>query len=461
MSKKDVHIALLMMVKNEKKRLSVSLQSVLGVVDSIVLYDTGSTDNTIEIAEKFCKSHNIPLRLKQGEFVNFSESRNVSLDFADTFEDIDYILLLDTNDELRNGDKLRKFVSEFHVKNEPNKSTGFLLCQEWWSGQYDKYYNMRMVQARKGWRYKGSVHEYMTDTTRYEEEAPQVYRVQDDIVLYQDRTQDDDKSGKRFSRDKIMLLKDYEKDPKEPRTLFYLAQTCSCLNQLDESLRYYLERTQVDGFIEEKFHAYLRSGDLSHQLNKPWEETMGYYLKSFKILQRVEPLMKIAEYYKFHNQWLLSYMFINLGCQLPFPHRSILFIDKNAYDYSRWHILGIVGWYSGHFEDGKMAAIIAINSGKKNPEDVKNLKFYEDREKKLNINKPYKEQYSVIQRNIDNIDSIHREVENQTHNDKIVTKAEFMKYTVDQLTNTNPGLSMNQMISRSNLLWKKREKKKV
>ena len=95
MSKQSPHIALLMMVKNEQKRLLVSLNSVLGHVDSIVLYDTGSEDNTIEIASTFCQENNIPFRLKQGEFVDFSTSRNVSLEFADTFEDIDFLLLME------------------------------------------------------------------------------------------------------------------------------------------------------------------------------------------------------------------------------------------------------------------------------------------------------------------------------------------------------------------------------
>src|ERR1700752_372163 len=139
---KSVHIAALMMVKNEHKRLGVTLESVKGIVQSIVLYDTGSTDDTIEIAQIFCNKHNIPLRLKTGEFVDFATSRNISLAFADTFPEIDYLLLLDTNDELRGGKTLRKYCEMFH--NKPN--TGFLVCQEWWSGQYDKYYNMRLIK---------------------------------------------------------------------------------------------------------------------------------------------------------------------------------------------------------------------------------------------------------------------------------------------------------------------------
>ena len=112
MNKNDVHIALLMMVKNEHKRLHVSLNSVLGYVESIVMYDTGSEDNTIEIASEFCKKNNILFRLKQGTFVDFSTSRNESLEFADSFEDIDYLLLLDSNDELRGGTAMRKFCKE-------------------------------------------------------------------------------------------------------------------------------------------------------------------------------------------------------------------------------------------------------------------------------------------------------------------------------------------------------------
>jgi glycosyltransferase involved in cell wall biosynthesis len=80
MTKSNPHIALLMMVKNENKRLYVSLESTIGYIDSMVIYDTGSTDNTIDICKRHAKKYNIPLRLKEGEFENFSVSRNVSLE---------------------------------------------------------------------------------------------------------------------------------------------------------------------------------------------------------------------------------------------------------------------------------------------------------------------------------------------------------------------------------------------
>ena len=53
-----VHIAVLMMVKNETKRLIVSLNSIKNFADSLVIFDTGSTDDTIEICKNFCDNNN-------------------------------------------------------------------------------------------------------------------------------------------------------------------------------------------------------------------------------------------------------------------------------------------------------------------------------------------------------------------------------------------------------------------
>ena len=78
-----MHIAAVIMVKDESKLIKITLISCLGVVDSLVVYDTGSTDNTVEIIKDFSIKHNIPLHLKHGKFVDFSTSRNILLDYVD------------------------------------------------------------------------------------------------------------------------------------------------------------------------------------------------------------------------------------------------------------------------------------------------------------------------------------------------------------------------------------------
>jgi glycosyltransferase involved in cell wall biosynthesis len=421
-----VHIALLMMVKNEHKRLRHTLDTVVGYVDSLVIYDTGSTDDTIEILKNFSIENNIPLRLKEGEFVDFSTSRNVSLDFADTFKDIDFLILLDTNDELRGGQTLRKFCLEY--KDKPN--TGYLVSQEWWSGKYDKYYNVRMVKAHQGWRYRGRVHEWMKNTRFKDDEGAQekgdiVIRTHPDIVIYQDRTKDDDKSGKRFARDKILLLQDHKEDPTEPRTMFYLAQTCSCLQHTGDSFYFYKLRTTVGGFWEEKYHAFFRCGEMSQILKHPWYDSMKWYMQAFEHTARVEPLIKIAEYYKDKN-WLLSYTFADLACKLKYPDHCILFVDKHAYDYTRWHLLGISGWYAGFFKEGKIGCQKAIAYGLNVKLDTDNLKHYEGREKKM--------------------------IEGASKH-----KKQFMDITRAELSKEYPNLTIKQLQSKAIRKWKVRK----
>jgi hypothetical protein len=298
------------------------------------------------------------------------------------------------------------------------------------------YFNMRFVKARTGWRYCGSVHEWMKDTTSSTDQPRfPVVKMHDTIILYQDRTADDDKTGKRFSRDRLLLLEDYKKDPKEPRTLFYLAQTCSCLGIHEEAFYYYKLRSTLEGFQEEKFHAFLRCGDLSKNLNHSWPDTLSWYMKALEHTVRAEPLNKIASYYNSVRNWYLGYNFAKLSCELEYPHHLILFVDKRAYDYERWHLLGISAYYIGKFKEGKQACLKAIEVGVNTELDRNNLKFYTEKEKEevKEIIKPVKE----------------------------VTKKEFLEETIAKLKLENPSLTNDgrKLQAKASLLWKLKNKK--
>ncbi len=84
-------ISLCMIAKNEEHFLRNCLQSVQGLVDEIVLVDTGSTDKTVQIAEEF------GAKIVHFEWTdNFAEARNVSLKHATG----DWGLWLDADEEI-------------------------------------------------------------------------------------------------------------------------------------------------------------------------------------------------------------------------------------------------------------------------------------------------------------------------------------------------------------------------
>lgn len=84
-------VGLSMIVKNEAETLSSCLQSVSGVVSQIVIADTGSTDNTAEIAR------NLGATVVSVPWENhFANARNAALKFMQT----DWVLVLDADEEL-------------------------------------------------------------------------------------------------------------------------------------------------------------------------------------------------------------------------------------------------------------------------------------------------------------------------------------------------------------------------
>jgi tetratricopeptide (TPR) repeat protein len=85
------NLSLSIIVKNEAKNLSNCLQSVQNFVDEIILIDTGSTDNTKEIAQSFgAKIYNY---LWQDDF---AQARNYALEYVTT----EWVLVLDADEVL-------------------------------------------------------------------------------------------------------------------------------------------------------------------------------------------------------------------------------------------------------------------------------------------------------------------------------------------------------------------------
>ncbi|MBG9544725.1 hypothetical protein ABE29_18765 [Cytobacillus firmus] len=102
-------ISLCMIVKDEEKVLDRCLTSVMGIIDEIVIVDTGSTDNTKNIA------------IKHTDFVydfewtnNFSEARNYAASKATG----EWILVLDA-DEFVDPENLKQSISE--IKQHDNQ----------------------------------------------------------------------------------------------------------------------------------------------------------------------------------------------------------------------------------------------------------------------------------------------------------------------------------------------------
>lgn len=98
-------LSLCLIAKNEARFLRKCLQSVAGIVDEIVVVDTGSTDGTQEIAREFGA-----ILVEQTWNDDFAEARNVSLRHATG----DWVLWLDADEEVtpESKDEFRQAIEQ-------------------------------------------------------------------------------------------------------------------------------------------------------------------------------------------------------------------------------------------------------------------------------------------------------------------------------------------------------------
>lgn len=377
-----------MMLKNESKRLHVTLNSLLTndkpTVDCVVILDTGSTDNTLEIATNFCKQYNIKLHIKTTKWIDdFAFTRNEMLDFIDNSIEPNplcrYALLLDCNDELKNGKDLKNMLIDINdreekdLKKEAKKGKtekrerinkigrhiypiGWKVCQNWWNGaNIDQYYNIRLIKTRHQWRYKEPIHEYihtpLMDGGVMPEDIPKLEK----IILFQNRVDDDDKSKHRFAKDRIVFHREFLKQP-TPRRVFYYAQTLKCLSQYALSYRYYKMRLDMGDYNEEIYEAYLSCGQLARLLNHDWEECLGFFLNACKVNgigKRCEPMIEIVKYYygvdsigatvsDKNRNLQMALKFCKDACELEYPFHLNLFVKKYSYDYERYFLMALI-----------------------------------------------------------------------------------------------------------------------
>lgn len=141
-------ISLCLIAKNEEKFLAMCLASVVGAVDEINVLDTGSTDNTVAVAQAY--GAKVALREWDGRF---DSARNASLAMATG----DWILSLDADERIlmTHTHLIRKIVSEA----PPDCQGIFCICVSGTPGMVDESPVLRLFRRLPHIKYEGRIHE--------------------------------------------------------------------------------------------------------------------------------------------------------------------------------------------------------------------------------------------------------------------------------------------------------------
>lgn len=217
-------ITLALIVRNEARLLKNCLRSASAQVDEIVIVDTGSTDDTQNIAREFTdKIYRFPW---QGDF---SAARNYALDRASG----DWILSLDADEELVCGLFNEGAIQELKnlIRTHPG-SEAFLLPLHnpvSNSGEYNRYYVLRLFKNNGKYRFHGQIHEQVSLN------EPEVVTIAEEPVIRHALLTAGEQKRKR-GRNLVLLKQALVKDPDNPFLRYYLGLEWLMLAQPERAL---------------------------------------------------------------------------------------------------------------------------------------------------------------------------------------------------------------------------------
>lgn len=346
-------LCLNMIVKNESKIITRLFDSVVNIIDSYCICDTGSTDNTADIIREYMSKAGKKGEVYLEPFQNFGYNRTHALERANQWAE--YAILLD---------------ADMVLSVQPEFNTSLLTDYAYTILQKNsdiEYYNTRLVKTGVGIRCVGPTHEYY--------DIPQGRSTDPIKSLCINDIGDGGAKGDKFERDVRLLTKGLEAEPKNERYMFYLANSLRDLGRTQEAIEWYKKRFEAGGWIEETFYAAYELGKQYAHL-KDMPNAVYWWIEAYnKHPSRAESLYEIVKYYRESGKNHAGQMICNMARAIPYPKNDVLFIKHAVYDHLLDYEHSILAYYTKARID-HYAYLALIGKGHNKINTLANYIFY-------------------------------------------------------------------------------------
>lgn len=322
-----------MIVKNESKIILRLLESVIPIIDSYCICDTGSTDNTIDMIRTYFDTKNLPGKIIEEPFRDFGYNRTYALNECKDMQSADYILLVDADMSLEIN---IPDVSAF--KCSLTKDAYYVIQGS--STFYNQ--NIRIIRNDPTYHYWGVTHEYI--------ELPDdavIGSINKEILFINDIGDGGSKENK-FHRDIELLKRGLETTPNNPRYMFYLANSYRDSSQYVLAIETYAKRIQLNGWIQETWHSYYSMANCYFYMNQ-YANAIYYWLEAYQYMPtRIENLYRIVQLYRNEKKYALALTFYELADRIRAknPPHNHLFLENDIYEHKLDYEFSIIGYYT-------------------------------------------------------------------------------------------------------------------
>ena len=369
-----ITLTLVMIMKNESAIIRRCLESVRGIVDYIVISDTGSTDDSVRIVEEYLVEFGIGGRVYRNDWKNFGYNRTLSVRNAQEWVGSQPKIDSNTNYFLTIDCDMKIQVGEGFQKENLGVADAWMVLQK---NNVINYYNLRIFRGSIPYNCRGVTHEYWeADSKLYGERIGKTdwkvdSRTHGDTLVIDD-VGDGGSKGDKFSRD-ISLLGGALGEPDKNgivdetcietnetlrvRYSFYLAQSYGDSGNLDEAIKWYKKRIEGKMWVEEIYISLLRLGDI-YQKKGDILQAIRDWKRAYEVLPvRAESLLRIIQHHRVAGENTLALMYLKEAIKIPYPKDCLLFIEHQVYNYRFLEELSISGFYSPKYRKYGYAAI--------------------------------------------------------------------------------------------------------
>lgn len=219
-------LSLCMIVRDEERDLPGCLESVQGLVDEIVVVDTGSRDRSPEIAKGF-GAKVFPFKWAN----DFAAARNESLKHATG----DYVIWLDADDRVPETER-EKFLRWKQALSAEDKKAYWFIVESPKEEEFlrERCYQLRAFPRLPGVKFIRRVHETVLESLKALG-IPMQYR--DITILHEGYARRSD-MRRKASRNLKLLLSALAEAPQDPTIHWHLSMTYDVLGKKEKSLQH-------------------------------------------------------------------------------------------------------------------------------------------------------------------------------------------------------------------------------
>ena len=275
---KPYNLTLCMIVKNEADNIKGTLENVVKNfnIDYWVISDTGSTDSTIDIIKETFEKLNIPGKLHNKEWKDFSTNRNYVIEEAETVSN--FLLFFDADDAVVGNFKLPELTDDSYLMK---------------FGPSFVFHRIFIVKTNHKWRYKGILHEFISCDFPYTSKVT----ITGDYYVIPGTHGCRSKDPNKYLNDALVFEKALidKETPKDMlgRYNYYCAQSYKDASRMDRAIDFYKKTIDSDAWIQEKYIACKMLG--IHYKETDFKKAIHYFTKSKTFdNSRVDCLLELA-----------------------------------------------------------------------------------------------------------------------------------------------------------------------